>query len=66
MLPLVIISGILEGPSNINKLEVPSDSELIEKILADSYKLLLELVGNLIPIQKNLSINSNSILEEAL
>ncbi|PKY60644.1 hypothetical protein RhiirA4_484571 [Rhizophagus irregularis] len=28
MLPLVTIGGILEGPGNANKLEVPSDSEL--------------------------------------
>ncbi|RIA92051.1 hypothetical protein C1645_736645 [Glomus cerebriforme] len=35
------------------------------KILADSYKLLLELIRDLIPIQKNLNINDNPILEES-
>ena len=33
------------------------------KTLADSYELLLKLVGNLISIQENLNINSNPILE---
>jgi hypothetical protein len=56
----------LERPSNANKLVVPPDSELIGKTLADSYELLLELVRDLIPIQENLSIDSNPILEEAL
>ena len=32
------------------------------KILADSYKLLLELVEDLILIQENLNINSNPVL----
>jgi hypothetical protein len=45
---------------------VPPDSELMRKTLADSYELLLELVGVLIPIQENLRIDSNPILEEAL
>ncbi|PKK59537.1 hypothetical protein RhiirC2_871239 [Rhizophagus irregularis] len=60
MLPLVTIGG------NANNLVVPPDSELMGKTLADSYELLLELVGVLIPIQKNLRIDSNPILEEAL
>ena len=60
MLPLVTIGG------NANKLAVPPDSKLMKKTLANSYKLLLELVGDLIPIQENLSINSNPILEESL
>ena len=60
MLPLVTIGG------NANKLAVPPDSELMGKTLADSYELLLELVRNLIPIQENLSTDSNPILEEAL
>jgi hypothetical protein len=47
-------------------LAVPPDSELMGKTLADSYELLLELVRDLIPIQENLSIDSNPILEEAL
>ncbi|CAG8711306.1 20600_t:CDS:2 [Cetraspora pellucida] len=32
------------------------------KIFADSYKLLLELVENLIPIQKNFDIEGNPVL----
>ena len=44
-------------------LAVPPDSELIGKILADSYELLLELVGDLIPIQENLNIDGNPVLE---
>ncbi|PKB97374.1 hypothetical protein RhiirA5_433263 [Rhizophagus irregularis] len=36
------------------------------KILADSYKLLLNLVEDIIPIWDDLSINGNPILEEAL
>src|SRR3954451_7734359 len=55
----------LERPSNANKLVVLPDSELMEKTLADSYKLLLELVGDLILIQENFSIDSNPILKEA-
>ena len=53
---------LLERSSNANKLVVPSDSKLIGKTLTDSYKLLLELVGDLITIQKNLNINGNLIL----
>ncbi|RGB38808.1 hypothetical protein C1646_812418 [Rhizophagus diaphanus] len=45
---------------------VPPDSELMGKTLADSYKLLLELVGDLIPIQEKLNIDGNPILGEAL
>ncbi|RIA89696.1 hypothetical protein C1645_824461 [Glomus cerebriforme] len=63
ILPLVTIGGILEGPGNANKLEVPSDSELMRKTLADLYELLLELVGDLILIQENLNINGNPVLE---
>ncbi|CAG8765778.1 27909_t:CDS:2, partial [Dentiscutata erythropus] len=51
MLALVTIGWVLEGPGNANKLAVPPDSELMGKTLADS---------------KNLSIDSNPILEEAL
>ncbi|CAG8590839.1 3252_t:CDS:10, partial [Ambispora gerdemannii] len=36
------------------------------KILADSYKLLLELVGDLIPIQGKLGIDINPVLEAEL
>src|SRR3954454_20977381 len=57
MLPLVTIGG------NANKLVVPPDSELMRKTLADSYELLLELVGNLMPIQENLNIDGNPVLE---
>ena len=57
MLPLVTIGG------NANKLAVPPVSELMGKTLADSYKLLLELVGDLIPIQENLNIDGNPVLE---
>ena len=48
---------------NANKLVVPPDSELMGKTLADLYKLLLELVGDLIPIQENLNIDGNPVLE---
>ncbi|RGB32338.1 hypothetical protein C1646_762992 [Rhizophagus diaphanus] len=58
------ISEVLEGPDNANKLVVPSDSELVRKTLADSYELLLELVGDLILIQKNLSINKQKRKQE--
>ncbi|CAG8823998.1 20211_t:CDS:2, partial [Dentiscutata erythropus] len=34
------------------------------KTLADSYKLLLNLVGDLIPIQENLDIDGNPVLAE--
>ncbi|RGB21806.1 hypothetical protein C1646_777225, partial [Rhizophagus diaphanus] len=44
----------------------PPDSELIRKILADSYELLLELVGDLIPIQEKLNIDGNPVLEVKL
>ncbi|GBB83734.1 hypothetical protein RclHR1_01040039 [Rhizophagus clarus] len=57
------IDEILERHGNANKLVVPPDSKLMEKTLADSYELLLELVGDLILVQENLSINSNPILE---
>jgi hypothetical protein len=63
MLPLVTIGGVLEGPGNANKLVVPPDSELMGKTLADLYELLLELVGDLIPIQENLNIDGNPVLE---
>ena len=42
---------------------MPPDSELMGKTLADSYELLLELVGNLIVIQENLNIDGNPVLE---
>ena len=42
---------------------MPPDSELMGKTLADSYELLLELVGDLIPIQENLNIDGNPVLE---
>ncbi len=35
------------------------------KTFANSYELLLKLVGDLISIQENLNINGNPILEEA-
>ena len=57
MLPLVTIGG------NANKLVVPPDSKLMGKTLADSYELLLELVGDLIPIQENLNIDGNPVLK---
>src|ERR1043165_1367787 len=57
------IGGVLEGPGNANELVVPPDSELMGKTLADSYELLLELVGDLIPIQENLNIYGNPVLE---
>src|SRR5215216_2746711 len=60
---IVAIQKKLGIDSNANKLAVPPDSELIGKTLADSYELLLELVGDLIPIQENLNINGNPILE---
>ncbi|CAG8620365.1 12058_t:CDS:1 [Ambispora gerdemannii] len=50
--------------SNINKMVV-SESK-IAKELADSYKLLLELVRDLISIQEKLSIDINLILEAEL
>ncbi len=58
------ISGILKRPGNANQLIVHLESILKGKILANSYKLLLELVEDLIPIQKNLNIDSNPILKE--
>ena len=63
MLLLVTIGGILKRSENANKLKVPSDSEFMRKTLADLYELLLELVGDLIPIQKNLNIDSNPVLK---
>nr|CAG8638833.1 7159_t:CDS:1 [Entrophospora candida] len=47
--------------ANSNALE-QIEHEPDKKTLADSYKLLLHLVGDLIPIQKNLDIGDNSIL----
>ncbi|RIA84448.1 hypothetical protein C1645_784107 [Glomus cerebriforme] len=38
----------------------------MEKTLADSYELLLELVGDLIPIQEKLGIDVNPVLEVEL
>ncbi|PKB95705.1 hypothetical protein RhiirA5_436200 [Rhizophagus irregularis] len=71
MLPLVTIGGILEGPGNANKLEVPPDSELMGKTLADSYEfneastyislgeifnLLMYLEEDIIAIREELNI----------
>ncbi|CAJ0625354.1 11619_t:CDS:2 [Entrophospora sp. SA101] len=50
--------------SNINQTTV-SESKKAKK-LADSYELLLELVGDLIPIQEKLGIDINPILEAEL
>src|SRR4051812_39781785 len=50
--------------SNINQTAV-SDSKKAKK-LADSYELLLELVGDLIPIQEKLDIDTNPVLEAEL
>src|SRR6266498_655809 len=64
------IGGVLEKPGNTNQSAVhlplaPLAERMLEgKIFANSYKLLLELVGDLIPIQENLNIDGNPILEE--
>ncbi|CAG8537902.1 1222_t:CDS:1, partial [Ambispora leptoticha] len=50
--------------SNINQMAV-SESKKVKK-LADSYELLLELVGDLIVIQGKLDIDINPILEAEL
>nr|CAG8590867.1 7948_t:CDS:2 [Entrophospora candida] len=50
--------------SNINQTAVTESKKA--KKLADSYELLLELVGDLIPIQEKLGININPILEAEL
>ncbi|UZO09466.1 uncharacterized protein OCT59_029689 [Rhizophagus irregularis] len=50
------------GPGNANELVVPPDSELMGKTLADSYELLLELVGDLIPIQKKLVVIQDKLV----
>ena len=63
---VAIQKRVLEGPGNANELVVPPDSELMEKTLADSYELLLELVGDLIPIQEKLGIDVNPVLEVEL
>ena len=47
-------------------LALPAEPVLKRKTLADSYELLLELVGNLIPIQENLNIDGNPVLEVEL
>ncbi|CAH1769570.1 5910_t:CDS:1, partial [Entrophospora sp. SA101] len=47
--------------TNSNALE-QIEPEPDGETLADSYKLLLHLVGDLIPIQKNLDIDGNPIL----
>ena len=46
---IIAIQEKLGIGGNANQLVVPPVSELMGKTLADSYKLLLELVGNLIP-----------------
>ncbi len=66
------IGGVLEGPGNANQSAMhlplaPLAEPMLEgKTLADSYELLLELIGDLITIQENLNIDGNPILEEAL
>ena len=50
--------------SNINQTAV-SESKKAKK-LADSYELLLELVGDLIPIQGKLGMDTNPVLEAEL
>src|SRR5581483_3035837 len=60
---IIAIQEKLGIGGNANQLVVPPVSELMGKTLADSYKLLLELVGNLIPIQENLNIDGNPVLE---
>ncbi|RGB42679.1 hypothetical protein C1646_750729 [Rhizophagus diaphanus] len=57
---IIAIQEKLGIGGNANQLAVPPDSELMGKILADSYELLLELVGDLIPIQKNLNIDGET------
>ncbi len=65
------IGGVLEGSGNTNQSAVHlplaslAESMLEGKTLANSYELLLKLVGDLIPIQENLNIDGNPILEEA-
>src|ERR1043165_4876595 len=60
---IIAIQEKLGIAGNTNQLAVPPDSELMGKTLADSYELLLELVGDLISIQENLNINGNPVLE---
>ncbi|RIA79427.1 hypothetical protein C1645_840731 [Glomus cerebriforme] len=60
---IIAIQEKLSIGGNANQLAVPPDSELMGKTFADSYKLLLELVGDLIPIQENLNIDDNPVLE---
>ena len=60
------IGRVLERPNNTNQSAVHLEPILKGKILANSYKLLLELVGDLILIQENLNFNGNPILEGAL
>src|SRR5437016_11531183 len=50
--------------SNINQTAVTESKKA--KKLADSYELLLELVGDLIPIQGKLGIDINPVLEAEL
>ncbi|CAJ0632579.1 6358_t:CDS:2, partial [Entrophospora sp. SA101] len=50
--------------SNINQMAVTESKKA--KKLADSYELLLELVGDLIPIQGKLGIDINPVLEAEL
>ncbi|RGB28762.1 hypothetical protein C1646_767395, partial [Rhizophagus diaphanus] len=63
---IIAIQEKLGIGGNANQLVVPPVSELMEKTLADSYELLLELVGDLIPIQEKLNIDGNPVLEVEL
>ena len=47
---IIVIQEKLGIGRNANQLAVPPDSEFMRKTLADSYELLLELVGDLILI----------------
>ncbi|PKC55792.1 hypothetical protein RhiirA1_475011 [Rhizophagus irregularis] len=58
---IIAIQKKLGISGNANQLVVPPVSELMKKTLADSYELLLELVGDLIPIQEKLNIDENII-----
>ncbi|PKK71970.1 hypothetical protein RhiirC2_777755 [Rhizophagus irregularis] len=60
---IIAIQEKLGIGGNTNQLAVLPDFELIGKTLADSYELLLELVGDLISIQENLNINGNPVLK---
>ncbi|PKB97978.1 hypothetical protein RhiirA5_432163 [Rhizophagus irregularis] len=59
---IIAIQEKLGIGGNTNQLAVPPDFELMGKTLADSYELLLELVGDLILIQENLNIDEDDII----